>query len=419
MSLDLLKRLTRGFRSAPEASSASTWSRPAHLDRGDLGEARLAVDHRAQGIALWENHGTLWTLPVGAVSAPALRRTPFGAGTTPRLAINQEGRGLAVWLADLGEERQILGKTLGSSENQEHVVFRTPGWVRKLQVAVDRRGNALVVWLHEKVGRIEVMVQSFDTRGEAWENGPTILGLASDPAASPQLAVNHREHAMVVWEARDSLFDGLLASHHWPKDRIWSDRPVPVVTHASRHHQVAMDDHGNAVALWVHAPYGQRSILEASFFDVVAGEWREPTTLARAQEISLPRLVMNGSGEALAAWCQRESGEGSHLLARAFQNGGWESGAACLDRSRGRSHDYAIGLDSDGRAGALVVQHGKDGDQVVLLTRLGAWSKPKVMAECREGACSSPRIAVSTQGMSLLWMQGTESEKALVAVGSH
>ncbi|WP_243286109.1 hypothetical protein [Geothrix terrae] len=419
MSLELLKRLTQGFRPAPESMRARMWSTPMLLDRGDLGEARLAVDHRGRRIALWENHGTLWTLPVGAAAAPALRRAPFGEGTTPRLAVNPEGRGLAVWLADLGEERQILGKALGTCESPEQVVFRTPGWVRKLQIAVDRRGNALVVWLHEKVGRIEVMAHSFDTRGEAWEKGPTILGLASDPVASPQLAANHSEHAMVLWEARDSLFDGLLASHHWPTDRIWSDRPVPVVAHAARHHQVAMDDHGNAVVLWVHAPYGQRSTLEACFFDVVAGEWREPTTLAMAQEISLPRLVMNGSGEALAAWCQRESGGGSHLLVRAFQDGGWEPGAECLDRSRGRSHDYAIALGADGRAGALLVQHGKDGDQVVLRARLETWSKPKVMAECREGTCASPRIALFPHGMSLLWMQGTGPEKALMAVSSH
>ena len=167
-----------------------------------------------------------------------------------------------------------------------HVVFRTPGLVRHLQVAVDRRGDALVVWLHEKVGRIEVMAHSFSTRGEAWEKEPVILGLPSDPMASPRLAANQREHAMVLWEGQDSLFEGLLASHYWPSDRIWSDRPVPVVAHAAHHHQVAMDDHGNALALWIHAPYGQRGALEASFYNVQEGDWSEPVTLTTAQEIS-------------------------------------------------------------------------------------------------------------------------------------
>ncbi|WP_257304224.1 hypothetical protein [Geothrix campi] len=419
MAMGLLKRFAQALKPAPVESNDQRWRAAAPLDRGRLGEARLALDHRGRGLALWENGGSLWTMPMGPAASPALSRLPFGEGVNPRLALNPEGRGLAVWLADLGEERQILGKALGAGEDLGHVVFRTPGLVRHLQVAVDRRGDALVVWLHEKVGRIEVMAHSFSTRGEAWEKEPVILGLPSDPMASPRLAANQREHAMVLWEGQDSLFEGLLASHYWPSDRIWSDRPVPVVAHAAHHHQVAMDDHGNALALWIHAPYGQRGALEASFYNVQEGDWSEPVTLTTSQEISSPRLIMNGEGEALAAWCQRESGGVSRLFSKAFRRRAWEPGVECLDQDEGRPHDYALDMGPDGRAGFLVVQRGATGDHVSLRTRQGVWSAPRIMGSAPGSICESPRLAMCPHGTSVLWTQGTGDEKTLVLVDSH
>lgn len=419
MTLELFKRLAQALRPVPGEAGGPRWRAAARVDRGHLGEARLALDHRGRGMALWENGGNLWTMTMGPAASPALLRLPFGEGANPRLALSPEGRGLAVWLAERGAERQILGKALGAGGGPENVVFRTHGSVRRLQVTVDRRGNALVVWLHERVGRIEVMAQSFDTRGGAWDTGPIVLGRPSDPEASPRLASNHREHAMVLWEAQDSLFEGLMASHYWPSERIWSDRPVPVVAHLAHHHQVAMDDHGNALALWVHAPYGQRGALEASFYDVQAGDWSEPATLARAQEISFPRLLMNGAGEALATWSQRESGGVSYLFSKAFRGRAWEADAECLGHDPGRYHDYAIDLGVDGRAGLLVVKRGAAGDQVSLRIRQGAWSAPRVMGSAPGSTCDSPRIALCPRGTSLLWTQGTGAEKTLILVNSQ
>ena len=214
----------------------------------------MALDDRGRGVALWENDGCLWTMSTGPAASPALARVPFGEGVNPRLALNPKGRGLAVWVADLGEERQILGKILGTGEVTGHVLFQTPGLVRQLQVAADRRGDALVVWLHQKVGRVEAMAYAFDARGENWEGEPVVLGLPSDPGAAPRLASNNREHAMVIWEARDSLFEGLMASHYWPSALISSDHPLPVLPHPPTPHQSAIATHGHSLPLSVRSP---------------------------------------------------------------------------------------------------------------------------------------------------------------------
>lgn len=410
--MERLKQFVMGIGFG-KAEPTSPWHAPKLLDRGHLGEACLALEGQGRGSALWENAGNLWTMHVGQRSSPALVRLPLGEGTAPQIQLNPEGHGLALWLAEAAGERQILGKILGGHESGSHVVFRTEGQIRHLQGAVDRRGNALVVWLLEQEGRVEVKAQSFDTRGQAWEQGPTTLGIPSALTAVPRMAANHREHAMVLWEAAESEFEGLVASHYWPKDRIWSDRPVPVVSHATQHHQVVMDDAGNALAIWVHAPYGQRSTLEASYYQAGGGEWGEPIQIGSAHAFSNLRLVMSGEGEALAAWCQAEGHGVARLVTKRFQKEQWVAGLDCFELGHGPVKDYAIVLGSDGQAGILAVQHGIDGDRVSAQLRRQNWSSPMALAAPSKQACSSPRLSLGPRGASALWIQGVGRDQAL------
>jgi hypothetical protein len=365
---------------------------------------------------MWENGGRLWTMPIGARSSPALVRLPLGEGSAPQIKLNADGRGIALWQTEQNGERQMQGKILGPEESQAQVVFRTGGRIRHLQGAVDRRGNALVVWFLEKDGQAEVMAQTFDTRGSAWEQEPTTLGVPSLPTAEPRMAVNHREHAMVLWEVAERESEGLVASHFWPSDRIWSDRPVPVVSHATRHHQVVMDDMGNALALWIHAPYGRRSSIEASFFDALASEWREPEILANAQAFSTPRLVMAGNGEALAVWSQSEGHGPARLFSKTFEKGKWQAGLDSFDLGNGPIRDFAIDLGPDGRAGMLTIQSGPEGDWVCARLREWNWSAPVPLIPVSKTPCSLPRLSMSPKGCSVLWIQGEGNGKTLCLV---
>ncbi len=413
MAMELLRRLTQGFRAA-KPDPGPQWRTPTVLDRGSLGEACLALDGQGHGTALWENAGSLWTMPIGPHSAPALVRRPLGEGTSPRIELNPDGRGIALWLAEAAGERQVLGRILGGVESSTQVVFRTVGVVKHLQGAVDRRGNALVVWLLEVDGRTEVMAQAFDTRGSAWEQAPTTLGSSSAPAVAPRMAVNHREHAMVLWEVEDGRSEGLVASHYWPSDGIWSDRPVPVVAQATHHHQVVMDDLGNALAVWVHAPYGQRSRLEASFYDGTRSEWGKPETLCSAQSFSALRLAMSGDGEALAAWCQGEGHGPARLFTRAFRKGGWDAGSECLELGHGPVQDLALALGAEGQAGLLATHRGPQGDWVSARLRQREWSEPFQLLPASRLLCSAPRLCLCAHGASALWIQGEGREHSLI-----
>ena len=137
--MESLRRLVQSLR--PGRSKVLTpWRTPVTLDRGSLGEVGLALDGHGHGAALWESSGRLWTMPIGPHSAPALARLPLDEGTSPRILLNLEGRGLALWLAMSGGERQLLGRILGGGEGESQVLFRTPGQVHHLQAAGLLRG---------------------------------------------------------------------------------------------------------------------------------------------------------------------------------------------------------------------------------------------------------------------------------------
>jgi hypothetical protein len=412
MALDLLMRFAHGM-GLRKAGPVSPWRKPVRLDHGRLGEACLALDGHGHGSVVWENGGRLWTMPIGSRSTPALARLPLGEGTAPQIQLNTDGRGLALWQTQRNGERQIQGQFLGPEESSAKVVFQTAGVIRHLQGRVDRRGNALVVWCLDQSGQTEVLAQSFEARKQTWEQAPARLGVLSLPTAGPRMAVNQKEHAMVLWEMEDGVSEGLVASHYWPTDRIWSDRPVPVVPHATRHHQVAMDDAGNALALWIHAPYGQRCSLEASFYDALASEWGEPELLANARSFSAPRLVMTGEGRALAAWCQSEGHGPSRLFAKAFAKGQWESALDCVELGQAPIRDFAISLGADGSAGILAVHHGPEGDWVSARLRQGEWSAPLPLMPASSQPCAAPRLSLSSEGSSALWTQGEGREKVL------
>ncbi len=413
MALDGLRRLVRSIKGGrPDADFQ--WRTTAILDQGTLGEACLALDGLGRGMALWENDGGLWTMPVGSGATPALMLYPMGEGTSPRLRLNPSGRGIALWLATEEGGHRIRGRNLGGAEEDGHLIFQTAGRVHHLQSVVDRRGNALVVWLHERGGCFEVLAQSFDVRAHSWELEPRVLSTPGTLPMEPRIAMNNREQAMVLWEVQERSFEGLMASHYWPADRIWSDRPVPVVTHATCQHQVVMDDLGNALAIWINTGRDGLSCLEASSYDAQLGEWREPMILANAPSVSPPRLVMSGNGEALAAWCQGDTHETSRLFGRSFAGGQWERETVCLDGGQGPVLDFAIALDPEAKAGLLSVHNGPEGSWVSARLRQRAWSTPKRLASVSRLPCTAPRLGFSAQGVSALWIQGEGQEKSLI-----
>jgi len=280
---------------------------------------------------------------------------------------------------------------------------------------VDRRGNTLVVWLHESRGSFEILALTFDMRAQTWEQEPIRLGPPSNRPLEPRLAVNHREHAMVLWQSETEEFQGLVACHYLPSEKAWSDRPVPVVSRRAAMHQIAIDDDGNALALWIHSAHDGRAGLESAFYNVRNSQWSEPEILARAHSFRPPQLTMAGSGEALAAWCQAEHSGAPRLFAKAFQKGLWEKEVERLDPGYGQVVDFAIAIENQGNAGLLTLQQGPEGYQALVRWRDAEWSAPTRLGPASQAPLSNPNLALCPLGAAAVWTREGGKDRTLYA----
>lgn len=415
MALDLLKKMAAGLGRG--GAKEARWRSPVSLDRGLIRGACFGMDRHGRGLALWERDGKLWTMSFGPGMAEAMSRLPLGEGKDPRIAVNLEGKGVAIWTQDTGVEKQIIGMPFdptASVQPTSRMLFKTFGNPRDIQVYIDRRGSALVVWSHELDGKWETLAKHFDVRSKVWDSEPTRLGPPVDHPLEPRLAMNRRGQAVVVWEQLTDRADCLVAAHYLPSEKQWSDRPVPVASGTAKEHQVAMDHAGNVMAVWVDHHYGQRPALQARLYSANRGDWCEPVVLATAQSFRQVRLAMTGTGEALAVWLQSEGTTLSFLHSKAFRNETWETQVTRLDGEGGRVTDFAMALGPKGLAGLFCLMQNQDSFAPMVRSRRKAWDPVAAVGPNSKLPHHHPVLSLCPEGNVAIWQVGAGAETQLV-----
>ena len=411
MPLNFLKKLAAGLGQG-KVDGASHWRALGTLDQGHIDGACFAMDRHGRGHALWGNSGKLWTQQLGPGVKESLGRFPLSDGRDPSMAMNLEGRGVAVWILDAIFQREIMGLPFDPTSEERPAIrslFKSSGEIRHMQLAVDRRGNAMIVWCQEDQGSWEILIKTFDIRSKAWVEEPTRLGATVRYDPEPRLAMNRKGQACVVWQERTPGAEGLVVSHFFPSGKQWSDHPMPLASGLLQEHRVAMDMAGNIMALWVIQTYGKRPTIEASMFSALDAEWREPQILATAHKIHDLQLAMTGTGEALALWRQSEGTALSFLHSKAFRDDAWEDRLIRLDAEGGQAGDFTLALGAKSQAALLSIQHSANGDVPVVRSRELQWDPPIHLSQGSNQPLSHPILAVCPKGVVAMWQVGTGS----------
>ncbi|HEU0317474.1 MAG TPA: PASTA domain-containing protein, partial [Solirubrobacteraceae bacterium] len=180
------------------------------------------------------------------------------------------------------------------------------------QLAVDRAGDAVVVW-----ARTAGIVRAAERpAGGAW-GAPRDLSLAGQEASNPDVAMGPTGSAVAVWER----FDGSNYIVQARRQRVFGgswgtrfDLSAPGRIEGEFPVQVALGESGDALAVWVRFDDTGRQIIQAA---------REPgaTTWDPAQDLSAPgqnahypQVAVDPAGNAVAAWTRSD---GSHDIVQA------------------------------------------------------------------------------------------------------
>ena len=133
--------------------------------------------------------------------------------SSPQIAIDSNGNALAVWYQYDGTRNNIWANrfdgsswgsaTLIETDNAGHAYFP--------QIAIDDNGNALAVWQQFDGTRYNIWANRFD--GSSWGSATLIETDNAGSATIPQIAIDDNGNALAVW----SQYDGT-------RYNIWANR---------------------------------------------------------------------------------------------------------------------------------------------------------------------------------------------------
>jgi hypothetical protein len=212
------------------------------LDSGHASSPRVAIDASGNALAVWQQfNGTHIDIQASRYvsgtgwGTPEILESQTGDAFDPRIAMNADGRALAVWVQSENElkawsNRYTPGTGWGAAER---IGPEGMSAQEALQVAIDARGNGIAVWQQVSGTNRQIGANRYAI-GSGW-TGPTVIPNDNlNPASEPQIAIDPGGSALAVWYQRSSTFYDL-----W-----WSRYTAAAWTKAAT---LAGDDHGDAL----------------------------------------------------------------------------------------------------------------------------------------------------------------------------
>jgi len=225
------------------------------------------------------------------------------------------------------------------------------------ELDVNSAGDAVAVWDHEEgadcpnqpasLSCIHIVEAASRTSGNAWQTPVEVA--RPGIGAAPRVALDPAGDAAIIWIhdiGQDRVLQATIRPHGaatWPNANDLSGRPFEI-----KNHDVALDGSGNAVAVWA-----QR---DASTFYVVGdlrpaagGVWLAPVALSgiSSDATAGPALAAVSSGDVLVAWID---GGALRIAGGQAASGVWAAPVSPAGGGLGTDSDVDIALSPSGDA---------------------------------------------------------------------
>jgi hypothetical protein len=266
----------------------------------------MSVWHQRDGMRadIWANRyasGGAWG------TAELLESENGGTAKNPQVAVDANGNAIAVWQQNDGlvnfaaANRYTPGGGWGTAQS----IDNAPGGSSSPQVASDPAGNAMALWSGAGIRANRYAVSG------GWGTAEDIRGALGGPQGDQDVAVSPDGNAIAIWRQFDSTLTNVWANRYLPGSG-WGTAEL-IETNDSghvQHLQVAVDQNGNAVAVWEQSD-GTRDSIWANRYTVGLGwgmaELIETEDLGDAER---PQIAVDPDGNAIAVWYQDD---GTHI----------------------------------------------------------------------------------------------------------
>lgn len=302
----------------PSVPISATGQSSAHV--------RLGTDEEGDQVAVWERNAgpNEWVVEaavrpaLGSWSIPVEVSTVAPGPRNPDVAVNSAGDAIVVWQQGTPSGAGIkaaLGDTSGNWGAPETVSIGFD--LSHPTVGIDESGNAVAAW-REELPNTEygtgVKVLEGGTWGSLETYGPNSASyegqlLAVDPAGDAVLFMYYEGAIEAVSRSAGGSWGGVETLKSGIAARV-------------QHPQLAISENGEATAIWANGTSGNATI-EAARMDV-AGIWGNTEALpAVGTDLDQPSIAMDETGEATAIWVNQQYAGGW-----AFETATQEAGEA-------------------------------------------------------------------------------------------
>lgn len=240
-----------------------------------------------------------------AAFGPPVDISPSGLVTTnSRVTISDSGYSVAVW-NQVASPYNVQGAFLPSCNGQWILtdMLLVPGNQQMPEVGIDAENNAIVV----DATLVQILAAKLPSNSANWI--PTSDVSSPAPAALlPQIAVNNTGKAVTVWlENVDGTHFNVRAAVLDAGGSTWTDIPplpqaLSTLGFQANTPVVALDEAGNAIALWTEFD-GSFDIVRGAILPNGATHWTYTTNLSLpGGEAASPEIAVDGTGNAVAVW---------------------------------------------------------------------------------------------------------------------
>jgi hypothetical protein len=388
------------------AQATPAWQASANLaEAGQNAETpQVAVDAQGDTVAVWRRYDGSNQIVQGAVRpAGGSWQTPVSlseAGRNaeaPQVAVDAQGDAVAVWQRYDGSHPIVQGAIMPAGGSwQTPVSLSEAGQnAEKPQVAVDAHGDAVAVWQRYD-GSHPIVQGAIMPAGRSWQT-PVSLSEAGQNAEKPQVAVDAHGDAVAVWQRYDGS-NLIVQGAALPAGGSWQ-APVNLseAGHFAEAPQVALDPQGDAVAVWQRSNGSNRIVQGA--FRPAGGSWGVPVNLSEAgQSAEAPQVVIDALGDAVAVW---ERYDGSHEIVQGAimpAAGSWQTPVNLSEAGRS-AETPQVSFDPQGDAVAVWPRY--NGSNLIVQGAVrpagGSWQAPVNLSEAGQFA-ETPQVAIGAHG---------------------
>jgi hypothetical protein len=414
---------------AAPAQAAPQWLTPQALSQPgqDASQQQVSFDQGGEAVAVWRSVGGPQPVIMaaerpagGAFSTAQTLSDPSTYSMSPDVASGAQGDSIAVWLHFDGANARVQAayRPTGGSFGAPQTLSPAGYEAREPHVAMNAAGEAVLVWSLGS-GLSEEIQAATASSGGIFGEAHDLTGFTT-VASIPQVALDSHGDAIAVWDGWDGSNIRIQEALRPGSGNFGSPAFLSPAGYNADTPQIAFDSSGNALAVWRFD--GSPASTTQSDYRPAGGEFGTPQTVSApsSQPAQAPQVAFDAQGDGVVAW-QQSDGSELRIYAGVRTPGATGSFAGQSTLDPGGQEAFEPRIAGNGLSGTIVswkTFNGATNTTQAAVRPAGGNFAPATTVSAAGPQESAPEVGIDAQGNGIaVWSRASGPNYLLEAAG--